>query len=277
MPRVTDASPAGADHGARILHLSDLPLTAVGIDEDGVDAAAALRRLLFDCRHLDDLDLVIVSGDIADDGTAAAYELALAEIGAFAAARAIPHVYCTGNHDAREAFAETLGSGHLDPRGKDIGQPADLPGRCCAVSTHRGIRVITLDTLIAGEVAGEIGHVQLAWLTQTLAHPADGATVVVLHHPPLDVRPALGTEIALRDRDALLSALRGHDVTALLCGHLHLRHRPRRHRRRPRRTRTALKVALAAHPTRVVLRLSPFAQPERERQRADRTAQPTHP
>jgi Icc protein len=221
MARGTDPFPVGADHGLRILHVSDLHLTAVGIDEDGVDAAAALRRLLLDCRHLEGLDLVIVSGDIADDGTPAAYELALSEIGAFAAARAIPHVYCTGNHDAREAFVQVLGSGHLDQRGDDIGRPANLADRCCAVSTHRGIRVITLDTLVPGEVAGEIGQAQLAWLSQTLARPADAVTVIVLHHPPLDVRPALGREIALRDRHALLAAVRSHDIVAMLCGHLH--------------------------------------------------------
>ena len=54
----------------RILHLSDTHATATGIDEDGVDALAALDQILRDCRHLTGLDLVVVSGDIADDGSA---------------------------------------------------------------------------------------------------------------------------------------------------------------------------------------------------------------
>lgn len=72
-----------------------------------------------------------------------------------------------------------------------------------------------------GDVAGEVGDRQLAWLKETLAQPTDAATVLVLYYPPLDVRPAPGTEIALRDRDELLRALRDHDVAAILCGHLH--------------------------------------------------------
>jgi 3',5'-cyclic-AMP phosphodiesterase len=60
----------------RILHLSDTHLTATGLDADGVDAAASLKRILFDARYLDGLDLVIVIGDIADDRSAAGYAAA---------------------------------------------------------------------------------------------------------------------------------------------------------------------------------------------------------
>jgi 3',5'-cyclic AMP phosphodiesterase CpdA len=53
----------------RILHLSDPHLTRTGTDEDGVDAVAALERILHDARFVPDVDLVVVSGDVADDGT----------------------------------------------------------------------------------------------------------------------------------------------------------------------------------------------------------------
>ena len=44
----------------RILHLSDTHATASGFDEDGVDALASLDQVLHDCRHLSDLDLVVL-------------------------------------------------------------------------------------------------------------------------------------------------------------------------------------------------------------------------
>lgn len=101
----------------RILHLSDTHVSRTGIDEDGVDAVAALERMLHDARHVRDLDLVVVSGDIADDGSVDGYLVVRERIGAFAAQRGIPHVYCTGNHDYRDAFGAVLGTGHLGADG----------------------------------------------------------------------------------------------------------------------------------------------------------------
>src|SRR4051812_28733693 len=101
----------------RVLHLSDPHLTRTGIDENGVDARAALERMLHDARFVPGIDLVVVSGDIADDGSTEGYAGVLELVGRFAAERGIPHVYCTGNHDVRAAFAAALGSGHLAPDG----------------------------------------------------------------------------------------------------------------------------------------------------------------
>ena len=74
----------------RILHLSDTHIGANGFDEDGVDAVAALRCLLDTLAHVPDLDLVLVTGDIADDGSEQGCVLARDAIGRFAADRGIP-------------------------------------------------------------------------------------------------------------------------------------------------------------------------------------------
>jgi 3',5'-cyclic-AMP phosphodiesterase len=86
----------------RVLQLSDIHMTADGVDVDGVDARSSLRRMLDDARHVPNIDVVVVSGDVADDGSAAGYSQAAELVGAFARERAIPYVFCTGNHDNRE-------------------------------------------------------------------------------------------------------------------------------------------------------------------------------
>jgi 3',5'-cyclic-AMP phosphodiesterase len=73
----------------RILHLSDTHVTASGLDADGVDAAGALDRLLRDARFVPDIDLVVVSGDIADDGSEAGCRAVLDRVGRFAAERGV--------------------------------------------------------------------------------------------------------------------------------------------------------------------------------------------
>jgi 3',5'-cyclic AMP phosphodiesterase CpdA len=208
----------------RILHLSDTHLRRDGLDEDGVDAIAALEGMLYDARHVRDIDLVLVSGDIADDGSVEGCAAARERIGTFAAQRRVPHVYCTGNHDDRQAFAAVLGSGHLDPDGTDVGRLVSETGsERAAVSEVAGLRVITLDSLVPGSVHGLVSDVQLEWLGAVLTQPAPAGSIVVLHHPPVILESSdLMKSVALQNATELGSALAGTDVHAVLCGHFHL-------------------------------------------------------
>jgi Icc protein len=208
----------------RILHLSDTHVTATGVDEDGVDALGALEQLLHDCRHLPDLDLVLITGDIADDGSADGCSLVRERVQRFAAERGVPHVYTTGNHDRRASFAAALGTGHLDATGDDVGVPLDgLHDERAAVSHVDGLRVVSLDSLVPGEAHGVVSQAQLDALRELLRDPAPAGTVVALHHPPVHTPTAPWTRDAgLRNRDDLAAVITGTDVVAVLCGHFHL-------------------------------------------------------
>lgn len=208
--------------GHRILHLSDTHLTATGLDEDGVDAARSLKRVLFDARHLEGLDLVLVSGDVADDGSAAGYAAAREIIGGFAADRGIPHVYAVGNHDDRAAFAQVLGSGHLSAGGADAGRGwAGGPARAAA-SDVAGLRIITIDSLVPDSYRGLVCPAQLEWLAGVLAEPAPAGTVIAVHHPPVHVpTSAFVAGGGLRNAGELADVVAGSDVAAILCGHYH--------------------------------------------------------
>ncbi|MEU8079225.1 metallophosphoesterase [Catellatospora citrea] len=203
----------------RILHLSD-----THFNSPDVDAAAALARILHDARFVTDLDLVVVSGDIADDGSAAGCAGVREQVGRFCAERGIPHVYCTGNHDTREAFAAVLGSGHLAADGTDTGTTMpDASDVRAAVSHVAGLRVITLDSLVPGQVHGHLDRAQLAWLRDVLAQPAAAGSVLVLHHPPIAVPTSPIMDVVnLRNGVELADAVAGSDVRAILCGHFHL-------------------------------------------------------
>lgn len=203
----------------RILHLSDTHVSAAGADEDGVDAVGSLERILADLRHVADVDLILVTGDVADDGSSAGCATVRDRVGAFAAERGVPHLYTTGNHDDRAAFARVLGSGHLGPDGSDRGRRG--PG-CAAVSEVGGLRVVTLDSLVPGSVHGWLDDEQLAWLRDELATPAPAGTVVALHHPPIHV-PGVPTmaRVALHEPGRLGAVLAGSDVRVVLCGHFH--------------------------------------------------------
>lgn len=207
----------------RILHLSDTHVSATGPDADGVDAVGSMERILHDVRHVPAIDLVVVSGDIADDASAAGCRTVRDRVGAYAATRGIPHVYATGNHDDRGAFRAALGSGHLGPDGTDVGALLD-PGadRCAAVSDVDGLRVITLDSLLPGQAHGHLDRRQLDCLTDLLQSPAERGTVIALHHPPLRL-PAITwfESFVLQNPDDLAEVIKGGDVRAILAGHVH--------------------------------------------------------
>jgi Icc protein len=208
----------------RILHLSDPHLTGAGTDEDGVDATGALERILHDARFVPGIDLVVLSGDIADDGSTEGYAAVLERVGRFAAERQIPHVYCTGNHDDRETFAAVLGSGHVAPDGTDVGRLAPDAGDLrVAVSQVSGLRVITLDSLVPGSVHGFVGDGQLAWLRSLLDQPAPAGSVVIVHHAPIALdSTARMKSVNLQNASELADTVSGTDVRAVLCGHFHL-------------------------------------------------------
>lgn len=191
-----------------------------GPDGSGVDAREVLAGLLHDLRHLADVDLVVVSGDVADDGSREAYADTRALVGGWARGRGAASAYCTGNHDERQAFADVLGSGHHDAAGHDVGRLAIATGRA-AVSHVAGHRLVTLDSLAPGEVPGRLGPAQLTWLGELLATPYRDGTVVVLHHPPVWPDREPQRSVGLQDAAGLAAAMAGSDVRVVLCGHFH--------------------------------------------------------
>lgn len=196
----------------RILHLSDTHLYADETSRhyERIDTGAALSAVLERLAGLEDIDLVVHAGDASEDGTRESYRRLHALLDPFAADLGAPAVVAMGNHDSSRAYAAVRGPGG---RGDDVqDRVLDLPD---------GTRVITLDTSVPGTGHGQLDAAQLAWLADVLSAPADGGSVLVMHHPPLQGRTPLLRALDLREPDALGATLRGGDVRVILAGHYH--------------------------------------------------------
>ena len=202
-----------------MLHLSDLHLNARGELRYGVDAGLALDAVLESCASLGELAAVIVTGDVADDGSEAAYRRARDVRLDFARIRRARLVFCVGNHDDRDAFTRSLGSGHIDADGNDCGITVGPAGRVCAVSEADEIRIVTLDSLVPGRWYGYLGAEQLRWVAAVLT--AEQPSILAFHHPPIDLGVGIQQRVGLDDRDGLAAVVRPALVTAILCGHFH--------------------------------------------------------
>ena len=187
-----------------VAHLTDLHF-------GGPPAARARADLALD--HLLALDpapdLLLVTGDIADHGSAEEY----AEARTVLARWPGPVLVGTGNHDVRDEFARKLlareGEGPLD-------QVLDLPAA----------RFLMLDSLVTAPPGERIDHGELtdgslAWLDARLAED-DRPAYICLHHPPVEIGVDLMDPIRLREPERLAAVLQRHPHhAATLVGHAH--------------------------------------------------------
>ena len=172
------------------------------------EVAERNRRVIEAVRRLQP-DVVIVTGDVADHGTAEEYAEAREALGVLLG----PVLWCPGNHDVREAFAEAI-------FGAPTAEPLDV------VFEVGGFRFLMLDSLVPARDGrrvdhGELSEPTLSWLEDELEASAL-PSFVCLHHPPLPMGIDWIDEIRLRDSAGLEAIVTRHpQVVGTLVGHFH--------------------------------------------------------
>jgi Icc protein len=195
-----------------IAHISDFHVFAEAPETAIVrpDAAAAARKVVADiAAFTPEIEAVMFTGDLTDGGSADDYAL-LTDI---LSPLDVPVFVVPGNHDARSglrtAFADMLpfGSGPFLNYEAWFGD----------------IRILALDTLWDGQIAGQLDGTQLAWLAERLVMPHDGLTLILMHHPafpsqmvPLD---AMALQDGRADFERLIANHKG--PLRILSGHIH--------------------------------------------------------
>ena len=152
-------------------------------------------------------DMLLVTGDIADDGGEENY----ARVAAIFAACPFPVYPCLGNHDNRASFMRQFPT---------VPQQGGFVHYCIEA---QGLRLIVLDTLEEGRHGGSFCDSRAQWLTAQLSAAPETPTVIVMHHPPIDTGIAWmsgGEGEAWVQRFA--DAIAGHkQVRAIWSGHFH--------------------------------------------------------
>jgi 3',5'-cyclic AMP phosphodiesterase CpdA len=186
-----------------IAHLSDPHL------DGGPQAAGRLRRVTDYLATLTrPVDVVLVTGDLADHGTPDEY----AELDR-AMHLDLPVLVLPGNHDVSAPLRAGLG--------RLIGRPA---GEAHPVHQVRDVgvaRFVLVDSSVPDEVHGSLEQPTLDWLRTTLSEPWDGPVFVCMHHPASEVGHPVMDGWRMLSADGLAAALDGSRVTAILTGHVH--------------------------------------------------------
>ena len=184
-------------HVTVIAHLSDPHLdTSSGRLE-------RLRRVVGEVEALEGVELMLVSGDLANHGSAEEYAQFFAVL-----PTSVPTLVVPGNHDHRESLRRYL-------------PPGNSTKGLNAVVTVGGVTIIGLDTLIEGSDAGVLDAETLAFAERHI-DAAPGLVLLAMHHPPVPVGHALMDQFGLGNPDDLAALVSRRDVVAAcLTGHVH--------------------------------------------------------
>jgi len=195
-----------------IAQISDLHLRPRGVPALGfVDTNALARRAVAALLALRPAPAaVVVTGDIADGGDPREYAMAREIL----APLPMPVFLLPGNHDRHDEMRACLGdTGWLGPaRDGPLHHVADIGP----------VRLVCLDSSIAGEAGGRLGDAALAWLDATLAAAPDRPTLVAVHHPPFRTGLVHIDAILLADGAKMEAVIRRHpQVGRVVSGHVH--------------------------------------------------------
>ncbi|PID43827.1 MAG: 3',5'-cyclic-AMP phosphodiesterase [Proteobacteria bacterium] len=147
-------------------------------------------------------DIVLATGDIAQDGEAAAYHCFREKTAFFDC----PVCCIAGNHDDADTMERVLGGGKSLSRQVRIGN----------------WQLVMLNSSVKGQVFGEIGSSDLALLERALDDSSGLNCLVCFHHQPIDIQCQWLDAIGLHNRDRLFDILGQYDhVRAVLWGHIH--------------------------------------------------------
>lgn len=195
-----------------LAHISDLHLFASEAESSLVryDSAQAALSVLLDIRkHTPKFDAILLTGDIADGGNSADYELALSILDQ----AEVPVFVIPGNHDTisefRRAFCRQIP--FRDQTALDY------------VVQFGAVRIIGLNSVKEGHVEGELTDEQLDWLEGQLSEPFSGPTYLLIHHPPCFIGIDAWDEMSLKEgRGRFQKIVREFsDGLQILSGHIH--------------------------------------------------------
>ncbi len=183
----------------RLVQLSDCHLSRdSAATYRGEDADGWLARVVEVCRGLEP-DGVILSGDVAEDGSVEAYQRVVEKLDGLAERMA----WLPGNHDERSVMSEVF-----EPAGYQAGPVLDWGGW----------QIVLLDSAWPGRPEGHLDDERLKPLD---ALDDRQPALIFVHHQPLPVGAAWIDKLALMNSERLWTALKDSSARAVAFGHVH--------------------------------------------------------
>lgn len=188
-----------------VAQISDLHFSGASERHDRI--VGVLDYLRDRCGGAANVDALLVTGDLTDDGGVAEYREAVDTI-----VTDIPTLTLLGNHDDRAAY-------------RSVAQPGDTGDPYAPVDSALlldGLLLVALDSSIPARREGAISPESLTWAAEQIAAAGDVPALIAFHHPPTAVGMPFMDPIAQTDPSGLDEFVRAHpQIIGLVCGHVH--------------------------------------------------------
>ncbi|MGO8918046.1 MAG: phosphodiesterase [Stellaceae bacterium] len=194
-----------------IAQISDTHIRPAGVLYQRVaDSNAMVAAAIGQINALDPLpDLVLLSGDIVDEGRPAEYAMARQLLATLTAPlRIIP-----GNHDDRSACRAAFHDHAYLPASGPFNYVDDRSGP---------VRIVALDVTLPGQHHGEVDDDALSWLDGVLASDRERPTLLMMHQPPFACGVPYLDQYWCRGGERLAAIVARYPaVERIVCGHVH--------------------------------------------------------
>ena len=169
----------------------------------GMDTCDSLQRVIERVlQEQPQIDLILATGDLSQDGSEASYQ----RFRQLTSAIDAPTRWLAGNHDETPPMQAAC-------QGSDLLEPVIDLGAW---------RIVMLDSSIPGAVPGFLADGQLELLERALSEAPQRHHLICLHHHPVPIGCKWMDPIGLRNADALFAILDRHpQARAVLWGHVH--------------------------------------------------------
>ena len=186
---------------SRVLHITDNHLFSDSNSERfGVHSIDSLRQVLADATAQYEPEVVLVTGDVAQDVVEEVYQQFAEELQQFISS---PIVATPGNHDLNKLFRKYL------------------PNSATEIN---GWRIVAVDTHEDHQLEGYVSEYEMKTLKDYLKE-SDQPTLVVGHHPALPVGCDWIDPHRVKNGEALIELLKRYtQVKCFLTGHVHQAH-----------------------------------------------------
>ena len=170
----------------------------------GMNTRDSFRAVMAAVRAAGDrLDLLLATGDLAQDGSAGAYRFLADRIADFGK----PTFWLPGNHDDADTMRRNFVGENIHA------EKLVLIG---------GWVIILLDSTIPGEVHGSVADEQMEFMDRALCRHSGRHALVCLHHQARESGSAWIDGKGLRDAERLRRRLAAHaNLRAVIWGHVH--------------------------------------------------------
>ena len=199
---------------AKLIQLSDLHLVSPGkLTSKVLDTNAILEETINEILSKKDyfgqIDGLVVTGDISDDGSMESYLSAYEKLSKLN----VPILVIPGNHDLRDPMRKVF---HENVQFSKSSSQFDW------VFKFDETLIIGLDTLVEGENFGFLEEKSLDFLSHQLSNNSGSDLVLLIHHPPIKTGIYFMDQIGLTNSSDLSECLKATNrPIKILCGHVH--------------------------------------------------------